>query len=358
MQNTSYRYRLDPSPRKFLCPRCQKKRFVRYVDIETGGYVEDPNLGRCDSESSCSYFQPVPLGTAAKLIEFKRIREISPKAFALTDKWNGKDIVPKSQVLQLGEGWAWVSQWLIENSKLEAVSDEVKYFNDGSDLVNTTIEIFEPEIKETSYHEPEILNAPNIECNLSRWLRSRFTAQKVEAAKKRYHLNGINSPWEFSTLFPQVDNYGKIRGAKILSYDPKTGKRIKMPRVRISWLHAVKKLSDFNLKQCLYGLDLVNDNTEVIQIVESEKTAIYMSILEPNKTWLACGAKSGIKEGLLHPVKDYPIVLHPDKGCFDEWVQKTKTLNQDGYNISVSHFLETTNLANGMDLTDYYELNK
>jgi hypothetical protein len=50
-----YKYKLDPSSRKFKCPSCGKKRFVRYIETETGNYLED-HIGRCDRENSCQYW--------------------------------------------------------------------------------------------------------------------------------------------------------------------------------------------------------------------------------------------------------------------------------------------------------------
>ena len=49
-----YKYSLDKSSKKFVCPACGKKRFVKYVDNETNSYLEDGS-GRCDRESSCKY---------------------------------------------------------------------------------------------------------------------------------------------------------------------------------------------------------------------------------------------------------------------------------------------------------------
>jgi hypothetical protein len=51
----NFKYILDKSSKKFQCPRCNKKTFVRYIEIETGNYLND-NSGRCDRESNCQYF--------------------------------------------------------------------------------------------------------------------------------------------------------------------------------------------------------------------------------------------------------------------------------------------------------------
>lgn len=46
-------YTLDKSSKKFECPRCEKKRLVRYVD-QNGNYA-DSKFGRCDRQDQCGY---------------------------------------------------------------------------------------------------------------------------------------------------------------------------------------------------------------------------------------------------------------------------------------------------------------
>lgn len=49
-----YKYRFDSSSKKYLCPVCGKKRFVRYVDADNNLLPE--KFGRCDREANCGYW--------------------------------------------------------------------------------------------------------------------------------------------------------------------------------------------------------------------------------------------------------------------------------------------------------------
>lgn len=50
-----FRYKLDKSSRKFICPGCQKKRLTLFIDTTTGHAMPE-HYGRCDREANCGYF--------------------------------------------------------------------------------------------------------------------------------------------------------------------------------------------------------------------------------------------------------------------------------------------------------------
>ncbi|MBT7491084.1 MAG: hypothetical protein HN704_05690 [Bacteroidetes bacterium] len=51
----NFKYSLDKSSKKFICPACNKKTFVKYIDNETNEFLT--KAGRCDREQKCSFHQ-------------------------------------------------------------------------------------------------------------------------------------------------------------------------------------------------------------------------------------------------------------------------------------------------------------
>ena len=48
----NYRFILEKGSKKHYCPYCNKKRFVRYVDLDTGEYLPE-QYGKCDRLINC-----------------------------------------------------------------------------------------------------------------------------------------------------------------------------------------------------------------------------------------------------------------------------------------------------------------
>ncbi|MEE9407699.1 MAG: DUF6371 domain-containing protein [Polaribacter sp.] len=283
--NITYKFSLDKTSRKFTCPNCNKKSFVKFIDNETKHYLDEIN-GRCDRESKCGYFKK------------------PSKNFSIT----------KSNL---------------------CITDIIQPTYHKSNIVIQYCDTLQ-------------------QSNFITYLLSIFSTKSVIQAIKTYQI-GITNYWNGATVFWQIDTNNKIRGGKIMQYNCNTGKRVKQPFNHISWMHKHLKLNNFVLKQCLFGLQNVNNITkdDIICIVESEKTAIIMSIVCPKFLWLATGSKSGFKREMLHSIKDYRIIAYPDKTEYKLWYEKVILLNKEGFTIQCSSLLENLNLEDGCDLFDF-----
>jgi hypothetical protein len=113
----------------------------------------------------------------------------------------------------------------------------------------------------------------------------------------------------------------------------------------------------FNLEQCLFGEHLLSDALPFskVALVESEKTALIGSIVEPSYLWLATGGLSNLSPKKLEVVRDYRVTAFPDKGSADYWENKLVPLG-----IEVSNVLEyREDIKEGDDLADIWiELQK
>ena len=169
-----------------------------------------------------------------------------------------------------------------------------------------------------------------------------------------YHI-GTTNYWHGATVFWHIDAKNVIRGGKIMQYNCDTGKRVKEPFNHVSWIHKQLKLNNFVLQQYLFGLHNLTliRKGDIVCIVESEKTAIIMSIVLPNFLWLATGSKTGFKEEMLKPIKEYSLIAYPDKTQYNIWHKKSILLNEEGYKIECSNLLESVELENGSDLINY-----
>jgi len=362
----TFKFSLDKSSKKFICPNCNKKTFVYYVDTEKGKYLTT-DYGRCDREQNCGYHKAPPKGKKAYLIAFLSLQSITDKATKLTDENGIISIIPKSQILEQKENNCFVTEWYLKNSNIQYLNNESKYFNsDNIEVINEVKAIKEPQPIKPSFHSLQLQDkiireyeSQKFDDNLTSFLLDNFTFDEVQTVTQKYYLTGTNYYWNNATIFWQIDENEKIHAGKIMLYNKLTGKRIKEPYNHINWLHNAIKEPDFNLNQCLFGLHLISEDYQKdIAIVESEKTAIVMSIFLPQYIWLATGSKSNFKKELLKSIKNRNCIAFPDNGEFNNWNDKAKELQKIGFKIAVSNLLEQTEFKNGFDLADYYLLSK
>lgn len=150
----------------------------------------------------------------------------------------------------------------------------------------------------------------------------------METAYELQSKYNIGTATNGGTIFWQEDKDGNFRTGKVMYYHP-NGKRIKE---RNSWFLHSRIKEDFNYRQCFFGLHLTTPDKPVA-LVESEKTAILMSVFMPEYTWVASGGSEMLNNIRLAELPRLDKVF-ADNGQTEKW--ETKTRNFDGRKMDVS----------------------
>ena len=186
-----------------------------------------------------------------------------------------------------------------------------------------------------------------------------------EEAGRLFHVYkvGTSRMWNGSTVFWQIDVRGNVRAGKIMGYDAVTGHRIKEPVNQVNWVHSVRKVPDFHLKQCLFGEHLLSDTSAAmsakpVAIVESEKTALVAAMFIPDFVWLATGGMHGcFNSEAMQVLKEREVILFPDLKATDEWRQRLPMLEAVCRRVTCSDLLEKMatdeQRSQGLDIADF-----
>lgn len=191
----------------------------------------------------------------------------------------------------------------------------------------------------------------------------------MQRAAQRYNL-GMTQPGACANrgrynaqaghvIFWYQDLHGYLREGKVMAYLTDCHRDKGHKPVTISWLMKNAGLlpKTERYTYCLFGEHLLSNDketdnattTKLIAIVESEKTAIIMSELVPDVTWLATGGMQGLSEANLMTLKPFVtthrIVLFPDTDTdgetYREWCDVAAKVAQRGLKVAVSDVLET-----------------
>jgi len=272
-----YRFILDTKSKKFLCPECNKRTLVKYIDMGTGEYLPD-HYGRCDREIKCNYhLNPYKDGY------YKMIWEQENEHGA---NFQRKQLTPYRPQLK---------QEIKQPSLIE------------SDILKSSLKGYEENI-------------------FIKYILKKFGKKITEKVIEKYFI-GTSKHWSGATIFWQIDIPGKIKTGKIMLYDQNLH-RVKEPFNHITWVQTVLKIENFNLKQCLYGEHLLKGNTMSVAIVESEKTAIIASIYFPQFIWLSCGNLQGLNIEKCKVLSGRNVCLFPDINAYEKWSTKAKELEK------------------------------
>lgn len=291
---------------KVTCPKCGKvKSFVRYIDND--GKIELPEyVGRCDHENSCGY-------------------HYTPKDYFNDHPEASEQVVNNNR-----------DKWQPQPPK-QPIEVKPSYMNE--ELVASAQKCYDRN-------------------NLFLFLSQRFGTKETERLFDMYRV-GTSRYWNGATVFWQIDCQNRVHAGKIFLYNKVNGHRVKDGGAKISWVHSVMGLKDFNLSQCLFGEHLIAQHPAMpIAIVESEKTAIVASHYLPEYIWVATGGKDGcFNSKAIQILKGREVMLMPDLKATERWEQKSSILKTICRKVTVCKVLEEIATPEqreaGLDVADY-----
>ena len=169
---------------------------------------------------------------------------------------------------------------------------------------------------------------------LARWLCTLFPEEQVAEVLARYRTGSTR---DGRIIYWQIDHRGQVRAGKVMAYDPETGHRVKD---NVGWVHSIRidgiRFDEMLAPQCLFGLHLASPPAHSPQpiahrqlhLVESEKTALIMSLVCPDKVWLATGGKSNFKASMLEGLVGYEVAVYPDADALQDWYTRAREINR------------------------------
>jgi len=287
----NHRYTLE-SPRvtgrrqqKTVCPQCGRKSLVRYVDTENlCQYLHDA-VGKCDHENSCGYhYKPseffhdhplhLPKADYDIPIHHKRIDPPRPEPLIAIDM----DYVQKS-CSTVSTFWKWITS------------------------IATQLEV---------------------------------NSEALKRIHKAYYIGATKGG---SVIFWQIDEQLQVHTGHIMSYNLQ-GHRNGYQNWTHCFLKERNQLPDFyQPPKCFFGQHLLRERADdTVAIVESEKTAIVMALVQPQLIWLATAGCGGLSLQKTTCLKGRHVLLFPDSGCMEKW--RTQMQQTTGIDWRISTHLE------------------
>lgn len=175
-----------------------------------------------------------------------------------------------------------------------------------------------------------------------------LTQDQLVAAANRYRL-GCSK--DSGVIFWEIDEQQRVHTGKIMYYQSDCHRdKSHTP----TWVHTLMKDKlppNYELQHCLFGLHLLTSDLRyqpsAVCIVESEKTAVIMSVLRPECIWMSCGGLQMFKPELLAPLVNHKVVVFPDTDetgeAYKQWftvLQHAQKLYTFHYPLRISRLLE------------------
>jgi hypothetical protein len=337
--NNPPRYCLEKGSKKYYCPECNKKTFVRYIDTTTGNYLPE-QYGRCDRESKCAYHLNPYLDGYAQAIRLK----------------------------EQGNGTEFPKRW---KQSLKVVSSP-----QTSGPVYFDFETFRQSLQPDAYEKNTFIQ------NLFYWVRFPFEVSDITKVVQLYRLGTVFSGYMAGAItFPFIDIRNNVRAIQVKQFDEQNHTiatnflhsiiekhHIRSDESLPGWLEAYKKQD--KLISCLFGEHLLGKYPgNPVALVEAPKTAIYGTLyfglpeIPESLIWLAVYNKSSFSFDKLKILHGRFVYVFPDLSkdgdTFREWETKAKDYESrlPGTRFIFSDLLERLapeqDKSNGYDLADY-----
>lgn len=190
------------------------------------------------------------------------------------------------------------------------------------------------------------------ETSLFAYLCKWFSPADVEQVFNNYRVGASKYENEQqggrAVSFPYINVDGQCVDCKIFHIDPATGSRKTAPPLRTwtakdgstgqlptTWAMAELKKSDLRAPWCNFGDHLLPTRPDAkVCIVESEKSAIILSLAYPDRLWIAVGSMQNLTPERFIPYRGRKVTIYPDRDGISAWSDKAKVLAKD-YVVSI-----------------------
>ena len=350
-----------------ICPICKQPKFSPYIDTVTNEPIAPKECGRCCREKSCAY-------------------HMTPSEWFKEHPTEKREWLPKEQYIELMRQRRREAEQAREQTKENCPSETggvTRSFrglakcqavpSEGSAVLCATedpkgAECSIDETERRGYEVKEYCKRMSTLChksrsdrnNLARWLCTQFPEEQVAEVLARYRTGSTR---DGRIIYWQIDEHGQVRAGKVMAYDL-DGHRKKDGKVNVCWVHSMKidgiRFDEMLAPQCLFGEHLINVDVNVndnchpedihreaqstlsfssslalqavtpplVMLVESEKTALIMSLVCPDKVWLATGGKANFKESMLAPLIGLEVTVYPDADALHDWYTRAVEMNR------------------------------
>ena len=294
----TWRERSQMGIRRMLCPGCGRPGYKPYIHPD--GQIVAEQCGRCDHESSCGY-------------------HVSPK------------------------------EWF----KDHPVGTE--HYNPSYVPPPPPPAVIIPPVMAHRFHclrqgaprNPLLRYWANLFASVGEGRKelTKLYTDRLKKALKAFNVGTMDGGY---TVWWIIDEEGKIRSGKAMKYKA-DGHRDKEDQRAFAWMHTmpeVKRVQKEGAEYvgCLFGLHQLTKELKEVQLVESEKTAVLMSVFRPDLTWMATMGLGNLNQYKLQPLiaKGVTITCHPDKDGYDKWRAQVEKIRKDcpQADISVSDYVE------------------